>query len=97
MYRSDKLDYLKKYLKFKNKNKCGFKLARGAYLEKESHYALKNGNISPINETKEKTDEDFNNALKICVQNLDFVSFCCANHNDKSTNLLIDLVKQNNI
>jgi len=99
MYRSDKLDYLKKIiLKFKKqKIKCGFKLVRGAYLEKESHYALKNGNISPINETKEKTDEDFNNALKICVQNLDFVSFCCATHNDKSTNLLIDLVKQNNI
>ena len=31
--------------------------------------------ISPINETKEKTDEDFNNALKICVNNLDLLVF----------------------
>ena len=99
LYRNDKLDYLKKTIeKFKEQNiKCGFKLVRGAYLEKESHNAFKNGNISLINKTKEKTDEDFNNALKICVENLDSVSICCATHNEKSTNLLIDLVKQNNI
>ena len=99
LYRSDKLGYLKKTIeKFKKQNvKCGFKLVRGAYLEKERYYALKNNNKSPINETKEKTDEDFDNALKICVDNLDFVSICCATHNYKSTNLLIDLVKQNNI
>ena len=98
LYRNDKLDYLKKLSKIQKQNiKCGFKLVRGAYLEKESHNAFKNGNLSPINETKEKTDEDFNNALKICVQNLDFVSICCATHNNESTNLLIDLVKQNNI
>ena len=99
LYRSDKLDYLKKTIdKFKKQNiKCGFKLVRGAYLEKESHNALKDGNISPINKTKEKTDEDFNNALKICIHNLDIVSICCATHNEKSTNLLIDLIKQNSI
>ena len=99
LYRSDKLDYLKKTIeKFKKQNiKCGFKLVRGAYLEKENYYAFKNCKISPINETKEKTDEDFNSALKICIQELDYVSICCATHNDKSTNLLIDLVKQNNI
>ena len=99
LYRNDKLDYLKKTIeKFKEQNiKCGFKLVRGAYLEKESYNAIKKGNISLINKTKEKTDEDFNNALKICVENLDSVSICCATHNEKSTNLLIDLVKQNNI
>ena len=99
LYRSDKLDYLKKTIeKFKEQSiKCGFKLVRGAYLEKESYNAFKNGNISLINKTKEKTDEDFNNALKICIKNLDSVSICCATHNEKSTNLLIDLVKQNNI
>ena len=99
LYRNDKLDYLKKTIeKFKEQNiKCGFKLVRGAYLEKESYNAFKKGNISLINKTKEKTDEDFNNALKICVENLDSVSICCATHNEKSTNLLIDLVKQNNI
>ena len=99
LYRNDKLDYLKKTIeKFKEQNiKCGFKLVRGAYLEKESYNAIKKGNISLINKTKEKTDEDFNNALKICIENLDSVSICCATHNEKSTNLLIDLVKQNNI
>ena len=99
LYRSDKLDYLKKTIeKFKEQNiKCGFKLVRGAYLEKESYNAIKKGNISLINKTKEKTDEDFNNALKICIDNIDSVSICCATHNEKSTNLLIDLVKQNNI
>ena len=99
LYRSDKLDYLKKTIeKFKEQNiKCGFKLVRGAYLEKESYNAIKKGNISLLNKTKEKTDEDFNNALKICIENLDYVSICCATHNEKSTNLLIDLFKQNNI
>jgi len=99
LYRNDKLDYLKKTIeKFKEQNiKCGFKLVRGAYLEKESYNAIKKGNISLINKTKEKTDEDFNNALKICIENLDYVSICCATHNEKSTNLLIDLFKQNNI
>ena len=63
LYRNDKLDYLKKTIeKFKEQNiKCGFKLVRGAYLEKESYNAIKKGNISLINKTKEKTDEDFNN------------------------------------
>ena len=99
LYRNDKLDYLKKTIeKFKEQNiKCGFKLVRGAYLEKESYNAIKKGNISLLNKTKEKTDEDFNNALKICIENLDYVSICCATHNEKSTNLLIDLFKQNNI
>ena len=43
-------------------------------MEKERGYAKKNKYVSPIHETKEDCDRDFNNALKYCIQNIDDIS-----------------------
>jgi len=55
------------------------------------------GYEDPMQKTKEKTDKDFNLALKFCVENIDNISFCCASHNEESTLSLIKLMRDNNI
>ena len=64
-YRWDRLDYLKQiHLTSKKLNfKLGFKVVRGAYMEKERLRASKLGYKSPICETKVITDALFNDCL----------------------------------
>jgi len=47
--------------------------------------------------TKNKSDESFNKSLKICCDNIDHISICSGTHNEYSSQLLIDLMKKNNI
>ncbi len=99
MYRKDRLDFLKKcFAKAKQSGYLiGAKLVRGAYMEKERERAGKMNYISPINETKESTDQLYDDALKFCIDNLSTISFCCASHNEKSAMLVVDLMKQKSI
>ena len=46
---------------------------------------------------KENTDNDFNLALKICIDNITNVSCCAGTHNEESSNLLIQLMQENGI
>lgn len=98
LYRWDRLAYLKE-LKAKAENesfKIGLKLVRGAYLEKERERAAKMGYEDPMQKTKENTDKDFDIATKFCFDNINLISFCCATHNEKSTQYLAQLMKENN-
>jgi len=99
LYRKDRLHYIKKiHLLAKKENfKLGLKLVRGAYMEKERGYAKKNKYVSPIHETKEDCDRDFNNALKYCIQNIDDISIFDGTHNEKSCMYLTKLMKEYNI
>ena len=99
LYRKDRLHYIKKiHLQAKKENfKIGLKLVRGAYMEKERNYAQKNKYVSPIHETKEDCDRDFNNALKYCIQNIDDISIFVGTHNEKSCMYLTQLMKEYNI
>ena len=45
-------------------------------MEKERKFAKINKAISPIHETKEDCDRDFNNALKYCVQKKNDLNIC---------------------
>jgi len=86
LYRHDKLEYLKS--SFENAQsksyKLGAKLVRGAYMDKENDFAQNQGVISCINKSKPDTDNDYNDAIKFCVENHQEIASVCASHNAKS-------------
>lgn len=98
-YRNDKLDYLKTSHKLATEKGyiLGAKIVRGAYVEKENAYAEKNGLSSPINETKELSDKEFNEALIYCIDHIEHISLCCASHNEYSNQLLVSQMQKNNL
>ncbi len=99
LYRHDRLDFIKSCLATAQAQNfyLGFKLVRGAYLEKENDHAAEEGRPSPINPTKEATDREYNEALKFCVSNIDRIAFCAGTHNEASVRLLVDLMAQHQI
>ncbi len=94
LYRHDRLEFLKRSVATANEKKyfIGAKLVRGAYMEKERARALAKNYPSPINETKEASDNLYNETLKYCVDNLDRIAFCAGTHNEKSSMYLVDLL-----
>ncbi len=99
MYRKDRLENLKKtYEKAKEGGYfLGTKFVRGAYMEKERERAEEMGYESPIHETKEDTDKAYNDALRFSFEHRDIVSTFNGTHNEESTLLLVELMKENNI
>ena len=98
-YRTGTLDKIKDYLGLANSEKfnLGVKLVRGAYMEKERKRALDNNYPSPIHETKENTDKEFNDSLHFCVKNLNKLSLWGGSHNEVSCLKLMEMMKDNNI
>jgi proline dehydrogenase len=98
-YRWDRLDYLKKiHIKAKQTNfKLGFKVVRGAYMEKERQRAKDMGYTSPICDTKALTDTLFNDTIKYSLSNLDNIHLFIGTHNEESTYLALELMKAYNI
>lgn len=96
MYRHDRLDYLKNLIAFARKNNImlGVKLVRGAYIEKENLRAKTNGYPTPIQPSKEKTDQDFNKALSLCLENIDIIMLCAGTHNEESSVFLLEEMKR---
>ncbi len=84
LYRKDKLKELKKTIE-DNHVHLGFKLVRGAYMEKERKRALDMGYESPIQRDKLSTDKDFDSAVEFCLQHIDKVSICAGTHNENSS------------
>lgn len=99
MYRHDRLDFLKEqHKKAKSENYfLGFKLVRGAYMEKENDRAEDKGYVSPICKNKLTTDENFNNALVYILDNLDEISLFAGTHNEESSYLLMQLMTEKGI
>ncbi len=99
MYRKDRLENLKRtYKKAKEGGYfLGAKFVRGAYMEKERERASEMGYESPIHDTKEDTDKAYNDALRFSFEHRDIVSIFNGTHNEESTLLLVDLMKENNI
>lgn len=75
----------------------GFKIVRGAYMEKERERAKEMGYESPIQPTKAATDLEYNTIIELCVSNINRVSICAGTHNEESSQLLIDLMGKNNL
>lgn len=98
-YRWDRLEYLKKvHQRAKAKGyKLGFKIVRGAYMEKENERAAEKGYKSPICESKKATDDNFNEIMKYILDNLDDIELFVGTHNESSTYLAMDMIKQKEI
>ncbi|HQQ93250.1 MAG TPA: proline dehydrogenase family protein [Bacteroidia bacterium] len=99
LYRHDRCAFLNESIQ-RGKSKgyqVGAKLVRGAYMEKERERALKMNYPSPIHETKEACDADYDRALKLCVDNINMMSLCAGTHNEKSSAYLVQLMKDKNI
>jgi proline dehydrogenase len=98
-YRHDRLNYLKETLQKAREGHffVGAKLVRGAYMEKERKRALEMHYPSPIQPDKIASDHDYNEALRFCVEHLDKISICAGTHNEQSSLLLVDLMKEKNI
>lgn len=99
MYRWDRMDYLKKLHEYaKNKGfHIGMKLVRGAYMEKENLRAQENNYQSPICESKEATDQNYNVAVQYMLEHLDTMAVFAGTHNEDSSYLVMDLVAEKNI
>lgn len=98
-YRHDRLSYLTESIKTGKTNgyHIGAKLVRGAYMEKERKRAQEMGYQSPIQPSKEASDKDYDQALKLCVDNIDVIGLCAGTHNEKSSSYLVELMQQKNI
>ncbi|RIA09802.1 L-proline dehydrogenase [Flavobacteriaceae bacterium MAR_2010_72] len=94
LYRWDRLDYLKTlHQRAKAEGfTIGVKIVRGAYMEKERERALEKGYPSPICESKEATDANFNETLAYVLNNLDDISLFVGTHNEYSCYLAMDLM-----
>lgn len=99
MYRTDRLSYLQEQIRKAKTDKIllGVKLVRGAYIEKERERAQENNYPSPIHENKNAVDNDFNEAVKLCLENLANLYVCIASQSEESNLLAIRLVEKNKI
>jgi len=99
LYRKDRLSYLQESfaLAEKGNHMLGAKLVRGAYMEKERKRAAAMNYPSPIHDKKEDADEDYNKALRFCIDHIDKIGICAGTHNEKSSMYLVELMKEKNI
>ena len=94
-YRWDRLQYLKDLHEKGKKEgfKIGAKIVRGAYMEKENARAKKLGYPTPICESKEATDVNFNSVLSYCLNHLDDISVFIGTHNEVSSYLALQIIE----
>lgn len=99
LYRHDRLAFMEKSIADAREHgyKIGLKLVRGAYMEKERERAEEFGYPSPIQPTKAAADRDYNEALKLCVANIDCVALCAGTHNEESSEKLSELMREHNL
>lgn len=91
LYLRGGLDFLQRSLDdaLTHQYQLGVKLVRGAYMELENERAEEQGKISPIQPNKNSTDLAFDEAITLCLENIENVTTCVATHNVKSTKHLI--------
>lgn len=99
LYRKDRLSYLKQSFEQAQKSNYffGAKLVRGAYMEKERLRATENNYPSPIHDTKENTDKDYDAAIAFCTENIARIAICAGTHNENSSMKLAELMQKKNI
>jgi proline dehydrogenase len=96
MYRTDRLDVLKK--DFERAEKEGFflgaKFVRGAYMERERARASRLNYPDPIQPDKESTDKSYNAALAFSVEKIERIAIFNGTHNEYSSNYLTELMAE---
>ena len=99
MYRWDRLDYLKDLHQQAKTDGfyIGMKIVRGAYMEKENLRAEEKGYPTPICESKEATDLNYDAAIHYMVENIDRMSIFAGTHNELSSYKLMEYLQELNI
>ncbi len=99
LYRKDRLEFLKNARRQAKLDGYIYaaKLVRGAYMEKERAHAAEVGYPSPIHETREATDNDYNAAIDYCIRHFEDMAFVAATHNEKSAQRLARLMHESEI
>jgi len=99
MYRKDRLTYLNEMISNQLNDGVifGLKLVRGAYMEKERNLAVSMNIESPICDTKNETDKNFNSGLDFVFNNFERISFVCASHNEDSILKVISMMELKNL
>lgn len=99
MYRHDRLKFLTK--SFDKAQAHGYllgaKLVRGAYMEKEGKRAEEMGYPTPIQPSKQATDDAYNMALRFCIDNYEQIASCAATHNEESSRLQAQMIDEKGI
>jgi proline dehydrogenase len=95
LYRHDRLDYLKSLHEQAKAEGfyIGMKLVRGAYMEKEHKRGEEKGYPTPICESKEATDINYDTTVVYMMENLDRMSIFAGTHNELSSYKLIELME----
>lgn len=98
-YRHDRLAYLKAlHMSAKKKGfKLGFKVVRGAYMEKENERAKAMGYVSPICVDKQATDDMFDQVVAYILDHIDDISLFLGTHNESSTYKVLNLMNHRGI
>ncbi|MEM6395713.1 MAG: proline dehydrogenase family protein [Bacteroidota bacterium] len=99
LYRHDRLAFLMaSHEEAKSKGyMLGAKLVRGAYMEKERERAKEHGYPSPIQPNLAATHDDFNAALRFCLDHYETLASCNASHNRASVKLQAGLIAARNL
>ncbi|MBA5793135.1 proline dehydrogenase family protein [Flavobacterium sp. xlx-214] len=99
-YRWDRFDFVKNThaIGLREGFHVGFKVVRGAYMEKERARAEEKGYPSPICATKAQTDATFNKTVTYMVENIDNkMALFAGTHNEESSYMLMELLSKNNL
>jgi len=98
-YRHDRLPYLENCIQdaLENGYMLGYKLVRGAYMEKERLRAYKRGYPSPIQRSKAESDHDFDKGLHLCLTHINTVNICAGTHNEQSCRYLTELMQEKGV
>jgi len=96
LYRKGRIEEMTKQIAIAREKgyKMGYKLVRGAYMEKEAERALEKGYENPIQDSKLDTDTDYDRAVTLCFENRDIVTVMAGSHNEESCYLLAELIEQ---
>ncbi|WP_166966773.1 proline dehydrogenase family protein [Yeosuana marina] len=96
MYRTDRLDFLKQEHQLAKENGyyLGYKLVRGAYLEKENERAKDKGYPTPMCSSKEATDTNFNAAVAYMLDHIEDMSIFLGSHNEDSSYKMMQLMAE---
>lgn len=91
MYRTGRIEYMTQQLNSAEEKGyfIGYKVVRGAYMEKERERAAEMNYPDPIQPTKEATDKNYNDAIDFVMAHLDRVSGFFGTHNETSSELVI--------
>ncbi|HSN09512.1 MAG TPA: proline dehydrogenase family protein, partial [Hanamia sp.] len=96
LYRHDRLQFIKDSCRFAQENNFipAMKLVRGAYMERERNRAEKMNYHSPINATKQATDDEFNAAVEFCINPQNNMHVVIGSHNEYSNLYGVQLMEE---